>query len=84
MTTMSSRILINLLCIYPVSAVLTAVSVNPYLPPIVWKKNSVAVKPEKKLFLTNPLASGVALFLIKCGKVLSIKPYAILLPPTVC
>ncbi len=44
---------------YPVSAVLTAVSIIPYLPPIVWKKNSVAVKPEKKLFFTNPLASGV-------------------------
>ena len=29
----------------PVSAVLTAVSTRPSLPPIVWKKNSVAVSP---------------------------------------
>jgi hypothetical protein len=44
---------------YPVSAVLTAVSTKPSRPPIVWKKNSVGVKPVKKLFSTKPLASGV-------------------------
>lgn len=74
----------SLLCMYPVSAVLTAVSIIPYLPPIVWKKNSVAVNPEKKLFLTKPLAYGVYNNLGKCGRDLSVKPYFILLPPTVC
>jgi hypothetical protein len=48
--TRSSSAFINLLYIYPVSAVLTAVSTKPSRPPIVWKKNSVAVRPEKKEF----------------------------------
>jgi len=26
---------------------------------MVWKKNSVGVRPEKKLFLTKPLAAGI-------------------------
>jgi hypothetical protein len=30
----------------------------PSLPPMVWKKNSVAVNPEKKELTTNPLAAG--------------------------
>lgn len=51
--------LTNLLCMYPVSAVLTAVSTSPSLPPIVWKKNSVGVRPEKKLFSTKPFAAGI-------------------------
>lgn len=44
---------------YPVSAVFTAVSTKPSRPAIVWKKNSVGVRPEKKLFETNPLAAGI-------------------------
>lgn len=51
--------LTNLLCIYPVSAVLTAVSTRPTRPAIVWKKNSVGVNPVKKLFWTKPLAAGI-------------------------
>lgn len=74
MTTMSYRILMSLLCMYPVSAVFTAVSMRPSLPPMVWKKNSVAVNPEKKLFFTNPRDSGVALLRMKWGSVRSIKP----------
>ena len=54
-----SPTLTSLLCIYPVSAVLTAVSTKPSLPAIVWKKNSVGVSPEQKLFDTKPLALGV-------------------------
>lgn len=46
-------------CMYPVSAVLTAVSTRPSRPPIVWKKNSVGVRPEQKLFSTKPLAAGI-------------------------
>lgn len=42
----------------PVSAVLIAVSTKDSLPAIVWKKNSGALNPVKKLFLTNPIASG--------------------------
>jgi hypothetical protein len=34
----------------------TAVSTSPSLPPIVWKKNSVADNPVKKESLTKPLA----------------------------
>lgn len=30
----------------------------PSLPAMVWKKNSVGVIPEKKLFSTKPLAAG--------------------------
>jgi hypothetical protein len=48
-----------------VSAVLHAVSINPSLPAMVWKKNSVAFKPEKKLLLTKPLAAGCLEFLSK-------------------
>lgn len=33
-------------CMYPVSAVFTAVSTRPSRPAIVWKKNSVGVRPE--------------------------------------
>ena len=68
------------LCMYPVSAVFTAVSTKPSLPPIVWKKNSVAVRPEKKLFGTNPLAAGVRENRSKCGKVRFTKPFGILVP----
>lgn len=74
----SSIFFINLLAIYPVSAVLQAVSIKPSLPPIVWKKNSVAFKPEKKLLLTNPLAAGCREFLSKCGKLLYVNPLGIL------
>jgi hypothetical protein len=42
---------------YPVSEVLTAVSIRPSLPPIAWKKNSSGVSPVKYEFLTNPLLS---------------------------
>lgn len=45
-------------CMYPVSAVFTAVSTRPSLPPIVWKKNSVGVRPLQKLFCTKPRADG--------------------------
>ena len=31
----------------PVSAVFTAVSMRPSLPPMAWKKNSLGVKPAK-------------------------------------
>lgn len=30
---------------YPVSAVFTAVSTRPSRPPMVWKKNSVGLRP---------------------------------------
>ena len=39
--------LINLRYKYPVSDVLTAVSINPSLPPIAWKKNSSGNNPVK-------------------------------------
>jgi hypothetical protein len=35
----------HLRLMYPVSAVLTAVSTSPSRPPMVWKKNSVGVRP---------------------------------------
>ena len=50
--------IIALLCYIPVSAVFTAVSMRPSLPPMAWKKNSLGVKPAKYEFSTNPLASG--------------------------
>lgn len=37
---------------------------------MVWKKNSVAVSPLKKLFATKPFAAGNRLFASKCGSVL--------------
>lgn len=67
---MSSNSFMSLLCMYPVSSVLTAVSMIPSLPPIVWKKNSVGVSPEKKLLLTKPLATGDSSSLAKWGRVL--------------
>ena len=47
---------------------------RPSLPPIVWKKNSVAVSPVKKLFFTNPFAAGCFEFFSKWGKERSVKP----------
>jgi hypothetical protein len=44
---MSSKDLINFLYIYPVSEVLTAVSMRPSRPPIAWKKNSSGLSPIK-------------------------------------
>lgn len=54
-------------CMYPVSAVLTAVSTRPSRPAMVWKKNSVGVRPEQKLSATKPLAAG------SCRKIIVIK-----------
>src|SRR5580704_2452436 len=54
----SSRDFINRLDIYPVSAVFTAVSTRPSRPDMAWKRNSVGVKPEKKLLRTNPFEGG--------------------------
>jgi len=55
-------------------------------PPIVWKKNSVGVIPLKKLFDTNPFATGLFALIpnSKCGNALPKKPSGDLLPPTVC
>lgn len=69
---------------YPVSAVLTAVSTKPSRPPIVWKKNSVAVRPEKKELATNPLAAGKSDSGLKCGSVRFTKPFSMRFPPTDC
>ena len=41
---------------------------------MVWKKNSVAVSPLKKLLATNPFAAGNKLFASKCGSVLKNNP----------
>lgn len=37
------------LCKYPLLDVFTAVSINPYLPAIQWKKKSCSLKPDKNL-----------------------------------
>ena len=44
---------------HPVSAVFTAVSTSPSRPPMVWKKNSGAVRPLKKLVATKGTSEGV-------------------------
>jgi len=71
---------------YPVSAVLIAVSTKDSLPAIVWKKNSGEDSPVKKLFLINPKASGsgISSFSGKWGKVLPENPFGTLLPPIIC
>lgn len=46
----------------------TAVSVSPSLPPIVWKKNSVADNPLKKELATKPLACIKSNNSFKCRK----------------
>ena len=43
---------------YPVSAVLHAVSMRPSRPPIAWKKNSWGVRPLRYEFSTKPRDSG--------------------------
>jgi hypothetical protein len=48
------RTFISRLLMYPVSAVLTAVSTRPSRPAMVWKKNSLGVSPLKKLLATKP------------------------------
>ena len=45
LTLRSSRAFIKRRCIYPDLEVRTAVSTNPSLPPMEWKKYSVGVKP---------------------------------------
>lgn len=42
---------------------------------MVWKKNSVAVSPLKKLLATKPFAAGKRLFASKCGSVLEVFGY---------
>mmetsp|Transcript_11831 Transcript_11831/g.47731 ORF Transcript_11831/g.47731 Transcript_11831/m.47731 type:complete len:207 (+) Transcript_11831:152-772(+) len=69
---------------YPVCAVLTAVSTRPSRPPMVWKKNSVAERPATNEFLTKPLADGSSACAAKCGSVRSTKPLAMRLPSTAC
>mmetsp|Transcript_19731 Transcript_19731/g.46221 ORF Transcript_19731/g.46221 Transcript_19731/m.46221 type:complete len:284 (+) Transcript_19731:1899-2750(+) len=51
---------------------------------MVWKKNSVAVRPEKKEFETKPLAAGSRLSRGKCGSARCTKPSGARLPETVC
>lgn len=51
---------------------------------MVWKKNSVAVRPLKKEFDTKPLPSGPRAPTGKCGRVRFTKPSWMRAPPTVC
>jgi hypothetical protein len=80
----SSSVFIIRRCMYPVSAVLTAVSTRPSRPPMVWKKNSVAVSPEKKELATKPFAAGSLARAGKMGSVRSTNPSWIRAPPTDC
>ena len=63
----------------PVSAVFTAVSTNP----IVWKKNSVGLRPLKNEFATTPFPAGVLSPLGKWGKDRSLKPLGVRYPLTI-
>src|SRR6056297_749899 len=51
---------------------------------MVWKKNSVAVSPEKKELGTKPRAAGKRDSGRKWGRVRLTKPFSMRLPPTDC
>mmetsp|Transcript_4220 Transcript_4220/g.8818 ORF Transcript_4220/g.8818 Transcript_4220/m.8818 type:complete len:209 (+) Transcript_4220:2194-2820(+) len=69
---------------YPVSAVLHAVSMSPSLPPMAWKKNSCGLRPRRYEFSTKPRDSGPRSSLLKCGRVLFLNPHGIRFPSTFC
>ena len=81
---MSSMALMSLLWMYPVLAVLIAVSIRPSLPPMAWKKNSCGVRPLRYEFSTNPRLSGPWSSLVKWGRVLLTNPNGIRFPSTFC
>eukprot|EP00659_Diplonema_papillatum_P008561 gene8560-biopygen8549 len=76
--------LTSLLCMYPVSAVFTAVSTRPSLPPIVWNQNSWGWSPVKNEFATKPRSFGSRENRRKCGKARWMNPSPIRFPVTVC
>ena len=76
--------LTNLLCIYPVTAVLIAVLISPSLPTIAEKKNSYGVIPFIYGLLTIPRAWGEVSPALKHGNVLPAIDASILLPPLFC